>query len=414
MLLYGMISAQFDVFLFDLDGVIYLGDEALPEAVDSVNRLYEMDKDLRFLTNDPRPKRQTIASNLQELDIDAREEEIITSGWATAHYLSQQNVTTAAVVGSEGLRTELREEGIESTDDNPEAMVVGADEETSYLDIRRAARHIHRGATFVGTNPDGSFPTPDGPAPGAGAIVRAVEAAVETEPTVVGTPEPLMFEMALDGVPNDAQAVVIGDNPATDVLGAHRAGLTGILVAENEPTAASARDFQQPDVTISTLADLFTDAPDTWEAPPYSWPDEIRPGVGAVILNDAGEVLLLKRADREQWALPTGSVEQCEPVQEAIVREVEEETGLHIAVERLTGIYSHPEQQVFSYPSGKAVHFITNCFRCTIEGGTPEADEDEALEVGFFDVTAQPSNILSMQPQWIADATEMSDSPAIQ
>lgn len=413
MLLNSMIATQFDVFLFDLDGVIYLGDEALPEAVESVNRLYEMDKDLRFLTNDPRPKRQTIASNLQELGIDAQEEEIITSGWATVHYLAQQDVATAAVVGSEGLQTELREEGIEITDDNPDAMLVGADEETSYLDIQRATRHIHRGATFVGTNPDGSFPTPDGPAPGAGAIVRAVEAAAGTEPTVIGKPEPLMFEMALDGVPDDSQAVVVGDNPATDILGAHRADLSGILVAEDEPTAASARDLQQPDATISTLAGLFTARTEMWEAPPYSWPDEIRPGVGAVVLNDAGEVLLLKRADKEQWALPTGSVEQCEPVQEAIVREVEEETGLHITVERLTGVYSHPDQQVFSYPSGKAVHFITNCFRCTIEGGTPEADEDEALEVGFFAVTDLPSNILSMQPQWIADATETGDSPAI-
>ncbi len=408
-----MIAEQFGAFLLDLDGVVYLGDEALPEAVESVNRLYEMDKNLRFLTNDPRPKRQTIARNLQELGIDALEDEIVTSGWATAHYLAQQNVATAAVVGSEGLQTELHEESIEITDDNPEAMVVGADEETSYLDIQRATRHIDRGATFVGTNPDGSFPTPDGPAPGAGAIVRAVEAAAGTEPTVVGKPESLMFEMALDGVPDDSQAVVVGDNPATDVLGAHRAGLTGILVAEDDPTASSARDFQQPDMTISTLADLFTVPTDTWEVSPYSWPDEIRPGVGAVILNDAGEVLLLKRADKERWALPTGSVERCEPVQEAIVREVEEETGLRVAVERLTGIYSHPEQQVFSYPSEKAVHFITNCFRCTTEGGTPEADEDEALEVGFFDIDDLPSNILSMQPQWIADATAVSDASAI-
>lgn len=409
-----MIAEQFDVFLLDLDGVVYLGDEALPEAVESVNRLYEMDKNLRFLTNDPRPKRQTIARNLQKLGIDAIEDEIVTSGWATAHYLARQDVTTAAVVGSEELQTEIHEEGIEITDDDPEAMVVGADEETSYLDIQRATRHIDRGATFVGTNPDGSFPTPDGPAPGAGAIVRAVEAAAGTEPTVVGKPESLMFEMALDELADDVQAVVIGDNPATDVLGAHRAGLTGILVAEDEPSAESARDFQQPEMTISTLAELFTESGNTWESPPYSWPDEIRPGVGAVVLNDSDEVLLLRRADREQWALPTGSVEQCEPVREAITREVEEETGLQIAVKQLTGIYSHPEQQVFAYPSGKAVHFITNCFRCTIEEGTPEADEDEALEVGFFDVNDLPSNILSMQPQWIADATDMSDTPAIQ
>jgi ADP-ribose pyrophosphatase YjhB (NUDIX family) len=222
-----------------------------------------------------------------------------------------------------------------------------------------------------------------------------------------------MFEMALDGLADDMDAVVVGDNPATDVLGAHRAGLTGILVIDEEPTAASARDLQQPDLTISTLGELFSGGIDPWDPPQYSWPDEIRPGVAAVVLNEAREVLLLKRADTEQWALPTGTVELCEPVREAIIREVEEETGLQVGVKRMTGVYSHPEQQVFSYPSGKAVHFVTNCFRCSIEGGAPEADEDEALEVGFFNVDNLPSNILPMQPQWIIDATVASDSPAI-
>lgn len=408
-----MIAEEFDLFLFDLDGVVYLGGEPIPDAVESINRLYERGKKLRFLTNDPRSKRETIVEKLRDFGIDATEDEIITSGWATAHYLAQQGVTTAAVVGSEELQTELEAEGIEITDDNPDAMVVGADEETSYLDIQRATRHIHGGATFVGTNPDGSFPTADGPAPGAGAIVRAVEAATGTEPTVVGKPESLMFEMALDGVADDLQTVVIGDNPATDVLGAHRAGLTGILVRDNDPTAASARDFRQPDATVSTLADLFEKPTETWDGPSHPWPDEIRPGVAAVVLNGAGEVLLLKRADRGRWALPTGSVERGEPVREAIIREVKEETNLRVAVEELTGVYSRPEQQVFSYPSGTEVHFITNCFRCTVDGGTLEADEDEALEVGFFDVTELPSDILSMQPQWIADATAAGDSPTV-
>lgn len=318
-----------------------------------------------------------------------------------------------SVVGSEGLRTELHEAGIAVTDNDPEVVVVGADEQTAYQDIRRATRHVRRGAAFVGTNPDGAFPTPDGPAPGAGAIVRAVEAATDTDPTVVGKPEPSMFEMALEGVSNDREAVVVGDNPATDILGAHRAGLTGILVGEYERTIDSARDFRQPDGTIATLADLFTGTVDTWERPLYSWADESRSGVGGVVMNDVDEVLLMKRADTGHWALPTGTVERCESVEGAIKREIREETGLQVTIAELTGVYSQPEQQVFSYPTGKAVHFITNCFRCTIESGTPDADEDEALDVGFFGVSDLPENILSMHPQWIADATERTDGPAI-
>jgi len=86
-----MISEQFDAFLLDFGGVVYLGDRATPEAVESVNRLNVRDKELRFLTNDPRPQCQTIANNLRKLGIDAEEDEIITSGWATADSLSRQD-----------------------------------------------------------------------------------------------------------------------------------------------------------------------------------------------------------------------------------------------------------------------------------------------------------------------------------
>ncbi|MFC4407845.1 HAD-IIA family hydrolase [Haloarchaeobius iranensis] len=401
-----MIADQFETFLFDLDGVIYLGNEALPDAVNSVNRLHEQDKQIRFFTNDPRPTRDAVASRLRALGIEADEEEIVTAAWAAAAHLRQEGITKAAAVGSEGLRTEIRQQGITVTDESPEAVVVGADEQTSYTDIRRATRHIDDGARFIGTNPDGAFPTPNGPVPGAGAIVRAVETAARTSPTVVGKPEPLMFEVALEGTSGDQDGVVIGDNPATDILGAHRAGLTGILVADEAPTAASRRDFTHPDAVIQSLADLFSHTVTSWTDPQYSWPEDIRPGVGAVASNGSGEVLLLKRADKEQWALPTGTVERGESVEEAISREMREETGLHITVERLTGVYSHPEQQVFSYPSGETVHFVTNCFLCSVDGGTLEADQDEALEVGFFDTDRLPSQILSMHPRWIADAVE--------
>jgi len=408
-----MIAEEYDSFLFDLDGVVYIGDNPIPESVSAINKLYELDKNLRYLTNDPRPTRQKIAGNLREMGIEAQENEIVTSAWATAHYLSNQDVSTAAIVGSKGLETELRGKGIEITDDDPQAVVVGADEESSYQDIQRATRHIDRGAIFVGTNPDGSFPTPNGPAPGAGAIVEAVRTAARSKPTVIGKPERLMFEMALDSIADVGDPIVVGDNPATDVLGAHRTGLTGILVADEEPTAASAWDLQQPDLTISTLEGLFSNSIELWDEPQYLWADEIHPGVGAVVLNEESEVLLLKRADKKQWALPTGSVERCEPVQEAIKREIEEETGLHVSITKLTGVYSNPEQQVFSYPSGENVHFVTNCFLCSVEGGVPEADKDEAIEVGFFDPDDLPSNILSMQPQWITDAIDGTDIPQI-
>lgn len=407
------IADRFDVFLFDLDGVIRLGGEALPDAVDAVKRLAEMEKELRFLTNDPRPRRRTVVEHLGDLGIPARVDQVATSGWATARHLRRVGIPTASAVGSDGLRAELTAQGIDLTEEDPDAVVVGADEETSYRDIRRATSHIARGAEFVGTNPDGAFPTPDGPAPAAGAIVRAVEAASGTSPTVVGKPEPPMFELALEAAPDDARVVMVGDNVDTDILGAHRAGLTGILVSGDEPACATGPNFRRPDASISTLADLFTRDVEPWKPPGHGWPDRIRPGVAAVVLDDSGDVLLLKRADRRQWALPTGGMEPCETFPEAVMREVREETGVEIEVDRLSGVYSAPEQQVFAYPSGEAVHFITSCFRCHPVGGELGADEDEALEVAFFDTAELPSDILPMQPQWIADVLSGGDPPAV-
>ena len=75
-----MIAEQFDVFFLDLDGVVYLGEEPLPRSVESVARLYEMGKKLRFLTNDPRPTRSTVLRILNELNIDAQKAELNEEG----------------------------------------------------------------------------------------------------------------------------------------------------------------------------------------------------------------------------------------------------------------------------------------------------------------------------------------------
>lgn len=409
-----MIADQFDAFFFDLDGVVYLADEALPDAVESIGTLADKGKELRFLTNDPRPTRESIVTNLHRIGIEAEIEQIVTSGWATAKYLSQQHVSPVAIVGSDGLESEIKDQGIEVTNDSPEAVVVGAYEHASYADIRRATRQIDRGAALIGTNPDGSFPSPDGPAPGAGSIVRAVETAANEKATVVGKPEPLMFEMARSGLSRTAQIAVVGDNPSTDILGAHRAGLTGILVATDEPTRASHRDLEYPDQTIATLADLFSVHTERWDAVSYDWPNEVRPGVGAVVLDDEDRVLLVKRSDKETWALPTGNIEKCESVTEAIVREVQEETGLDVTVERLTGIYSNPAQQIFTYPSGESIQYLTCCFACSVDGGSVRADHEETVAVEFCDIHQLPRTMLEMQREWISHAIRNRDSPAVQ
>jgi len=132
--------------------------------------------------------------------------------------------------------------------------------------------------------------------------------------------------------------------------------------------------------------------------------DEICPGVAVIIFDADKKVLLQKRTDVGLWGIPSGHVEPGETVAEAAVREVFEETGLEIRIKRLIGVYSEPESQVFSYPNGKNVHFITSCFEAEVIGGSIKRTCPETEDVRFFPSTALPENILHMHPRWLADA----------
>lgn len=402
-----MLAEQFDAFLLDLDGVVYIGAELLPGAAEALGRLRAAGKAIRFLTNDPRPTRSELAERLASLGVEARIDEIITCGWATAWYLRREGVRSVFVVGSAGLRAELEQAGIAVVDrERPEAVVVGADEGLGYLDILRASRLIHQGARFVAVNVDGSFPVPGGLAPATGAVVSAVQAATGRRPVVVGKPYLPMFELALSSLSGRERVVMVGDTPESDILGAHRAGIPAILVADEPPRYPTAGDFRIPDACIRTLLELFEPGRSArqWVRPPYPWPERVAAGVAAVVLDGDGRVLLVKRADNGLWGLPSGQVERGETVAEAVARELREEVGLEVSVLRLIGVYSEPSSQVFVYPSGETVQFVTCCLLCEVVRGALRADGAEILDAAFFPPDALPEDLLPMHPRWLADA----------
>lgn len=407
-----MLADEFDVFLFDLDGVIYIGPEPLPEAVESLKRLRQYKKNIRFLTNDPCTTRKKTARRLNNLGIEANIEEVITSGWATAQYLQKEKIQTALVLGDENLKWECRQAGIDIDIDDQndaEAVVVGWDNDVSFHDIQQAAKLIHKGAKFIATNADRTYPTPEGPLPASGAMVEAIRVSTEKRPTIVGKPYSYMFKKALEDFPPEYKAVMVGDNPYTDVLGAHQVGIPSILISDQETNEfPSARDFRNPDATIPNLKALF-DSNITikkWVSPSFSWPDRIKAGVAGIIFDRTQRVLLMQRADNGLWGVPSGHVEPGETVEEAIIREISEETGLKVKVNRLIGVYSDPVSQVFSYPNGKVSHFITTCFECEVVGGTLIRKNEETIDVNYFDLNHLPENLLTMHPRWLKDALE--------
>lgn len=132
--------------------------------------------------------------------------------------------------------------------------------------------------------------------------------------------------------------------------------------------------------------------------------NEIRAGVAVVIVNDERQILLQKRADVGLWGLPSGHIEIGETVKEAAIREVKEEMNVDIRINKLIGVYSDPESQVFNYPNGRVVHFITTCFLAEMIGGELKCNSSESLEVRFFQRDSLPKNLLKMHPQWLEDA----------
>lgn len=150
-----------------------------------------------------------------------------------------------------------------------------------------------------------------------------------------------------------------------------------------------------------------------WEVCNLHRIDEIRPGVAMIIFDEQGNVLLQKRSDVGLWGIPSGHIEPGETAMEAAIREVREETGLHTTVKRFIGVYSDPASQVFTYPNGRVVHFVTLCFEMRTVGGVLSTASPETLDVQFFAPCHLPKDLLPMHPTWLSDALARTEAAFI-
>ena len=147
--------------------------------------------------------------------------------------------------------------------------------------------------------------------------------------------------------------------------------------------------------------------------PIHRTPDAVRPGAGAVIFNGAGEVLLELRADYGLWGLPGGGVDVGEAVEQAVKREVLEETGLEVRIKRLIGVYSDPRRYcILKYPNGDVVQHVTTLFECERVGGDLRFS-DESTDLRYFDGAKLPENTLVAHRVRIEDALANRVTPFI-
>ena len=130
----------------------------------------------------------------------------------------------------------------------------------------------------------------------------------------------------------------------------------------------------------------------------------LTPCVAAVVYDDAGRVLLIRRGDGRGWSLPGGIFEPGERLDQCLIREVQEETGLDVEIVRLVGVYSDPEVNHITYPNGDQIHIVNATFECRVVGGQPRPDGDESLEVAYFSPNALPERLVSAHHIRIHDA----------
>jgi HAD superfamily hydrolase (TIGR01450 family) len=255
---------SYDQFIVDLDGTVYVGDELTPGAVDAIDALRAAGKGVAFVTNNPRRSGEDYVRKLWSLGVKASLGDVVTVGGATQHLLAEtRQGMTAFVIGSPAIHQHVRDAGLRvlnGTDlaSRAELVVVAGTEQVDYEDLRIATLAVRRGADFLATSKDPTYPMPDGMWPGTGAIVAAVEVASEREAAIVGKPEPQLMVTAIERLGGDGRTLVIGDRIDTDGAAAARAKLDVAIVLTGGADRAEVEASKDPKpvAVAETLAEL--------------------------------------------------------------------------------------------------------------------------------------------------------------
>jgi glycerol 3-phosphatase-2 len=237
-----MLWDKYDSLILDLDGVVYIGSNAVPFAIESLNAVAPSVK-ITAATNNASRHRSAVAAHLRDLDLDIHEDYVITSSDAAAEYLCSNfpHVQRILVVGGDGLANTLQEKGLEvmragrSYEDvanmveTCDVIVEGHGTDTSWWDITAVIWALQVGKPWIATNRDMTVPLPFGTSIGNGGFVSLIEGFTKVNPIVTGKPEKFLFETLMSRL-SLKSPLVIGDSFHTDIKGAQNAGLDSLLV----------------------------------------------------------------------------------------------------------------------------------------------------------------------------------------
>lgn len=260
-------------FIFDLDGTVYLGETAIPGAVETINHLRHLGKQVLFVSNKPLQPRAAYAEKLTRLGIPTPAEDVITSGYVLGYHLARHHPQQRLyVIGEQSLINELRGHGLHIVDERNDqdekevidpqgidAVVVAFDRTLDYRKMNTAYQALLNGASFYATNADKMCPMPGGGIPDAGATIAALEHITGRKlELLAGKPSALIMEVALQKLELPPQrCMMVGDRLETDMRMGQQAGMVTGAVMTGASTRKEAEQMTPPpDYILESIAEI--------------------------------------------------------------------------------------------------------------------------------------------------------------
>ena len=252
------------LYLFDMDGTLYLGNQLYPFTVDLLDTIKKTGGRYLFMTNNSSKSVNDYVKKLRNFGIEATRDDFMTSSQATAFYLHKYHEgQTLYVCGTESLKEELRMEGFTVTTelDKVECIVMGFDTELTFQKLHDVSYLLltRPELPYIATNPDLVCPTEFGSVPDCGSVCIGIKNATGKEPIVIGKPSPLMPQLAMEKLgASQEETCVVGDRIYTDIKSGLNAGITGILVLSGETTREIlAESPEKPHLVLKSAAEIL-------------------------------------------------------------------------------------------------------------------------------------------------------------
>ena len=260
---------NFDLFLLDMDGVIYIDNKPVPGSVQFINHLYAKNKKIVFLTNNPARSEAEYAKKLKKIGIKVKTDQIITSTKNICHYL-ENNIReihrkSAYVIGSRHFKSSIRKTGINivrsESNFKSDYVIMGGHRDFNFNEIFNATQFIRNGAKLIATNRDSYYPSELGLSPGTGALLSSIEVSSGKKALIVGKPEKYVFQLSLKlaGIKKKSRAIIIGDNLQTDILGGINFGICTVLTLSGVTGRKELKQSSiKPDYVVNNLSSLIS------------------------------------------------------------------------------------------------------------------------------------------------------------